>query len=131
MSYKDMVNNARRSGATKILSPTFFEWKKVNDMVVGKFLEASPIKSTLAEGEYNHYIFETDEGLFKFALGAATDKEAGVLMQSNHVYIITYQGKVEISGGRRVNKFTVEEILDLDETPPIEGAEPKKESKRS
>lgn len=118
MSYKQMMENAKRSGATKTLSPTFHEWKKTGQVLVGKFVASSPIKSTLSDGEYNHYLFESDEGLVKFALGGATDKEAGVLMIPGRVYVIEYQGKIDITSGRRVNKFDVSELMDLDETPP-------------
>ena len=118
MSYKQMMENAKRSGATKSLSPIFHEWKAKGQKLVGKYVASSPIASTLSEGSYNHYLFESDQGLVKFALGGATDKEAGVLMIPGRVYVIEYQGKVDISSGRRVNKFDVAELMDLDETPP-------------
>ena len=117
-----MMENAKRSGATKSLSPDFHEWKKTGQTLVGKFVASSPIKSTLSEDTYNHYLFETDEGLIKFALGGATDKEAGILMIPGRVYVVEYQGKIDISSGRRVNKFGVSELTDLDETPLEEGA---------
>lgn len=126
MSYKNILRNAKSSGATRTLSPTFHEWKAKGQIIVGKFVAASPIKSTLSEGEYNHYLFETDEGLVKFALGGATDKEAGILMISGRVYAIEYKGKEDISSGRRVNKFEVSELLDLDDTPPPGEEKPKK-----
>ncbi|GAG77216.1 unnamed protein product, partial [marine sediment metagenome] len=54
--------------------------------------------------------------LIKFAMGAATDKEAGILMEEGAVYAVTYKGKVKITGGRTVNKFLIEEV-NLTEIP--------------
>ena len=108
--YSDMAKAAKEAGALKALSPKYFEFKKAGTSIVGRFRGRAEVASSLSPGTYHQYLFDTDDGLIKVALGAATDKEAGVLMEENGFYQITFQGKVKISGGRSVNKFLIEEI---------------------
>jgi len=110
MNYKDMQKKAEKVKAIEDLTPTYFEFEKKGDEIVGRYKGRSPVKSSLGEGEYHQYLFETDDGLIKFAMGQSTDKEAGALMGVNGVYVVTFQGKQKISGGRSVNKFTIHKI---------------------
>lgn len=110
MNYKDMVKQAEKVGGAKLLSPIFKEWKKEGESVVGKLLAVAAVQSTLSTGNYNQYLFETDDGHVKFHMGAATDKEAGALMRVGGIYSITYRGEIRITKGRTVNKFEIVEI---------------------
>ncbi|GAI56426.1 unnamed protein product [marine sediment metagenome] len=66
--------------------------------------------SSLGGGEYNQYLFETDEGLVKFALGRSGDGEIGAVLEKGHVYQVEFLGQESISGGRKVNKFNCIEV---------------------
>ncbi|GAH37798.1 unnamed protein product, partial [marine sediment metagenome] len=55
------------------------------------------------------------------AFGRATDGEAGALMRIGLVYAVEYLGTDKISGGRRVNRFNIERILMVDESPTLSG----------
>lgn len=115
--YADMYKVAKEAGVTKEVSPTYHEFKKGGDVILGRFLGKAGVKSAFGTDEYNQYLFETDDGLIKCALGAATDKEAGLLLTVGAVYRIEFKGKEKITGGRQVNKFKIT-LVDLDEFVP-------------
>jgi hypothetical protein len=110
MKYSEMKKLAEKAKATVDLTPAFLEFKKAGDSVIGRLKNVSQVQSGLTEGHYNQYLFETDDGLVKCAVGAATDKEAGSMMVIGRVYSVEYRGKEKISGGRSVNKFKITEI---------------------
>ena len=111
MSYKDMYIEACGRGEVERVTPTYFEFVNKEDSLVGEMVSFSIIRSGLNEGEYNQYIFNTDDGLVKFALGGATDREVAPLLSRGCVYHIVYLGQEELKGGKRVNKFDVTRIL--------------------
>lgn len=110
MRYADMKKAAEKAGALKDLTPTFFQFKKKGDGFVGKFVSSSPVESGLSKGSYLQYLFETDSGLLKCALGAATDKELSAVLAQGHIYSVEFLSQEKISGGRSVNKFKIMEI---------------------
>jgi hypothetical protein len=110
MGYKEIYEKAKNEGQVKELTAQYKEWKQPNDIIVGKFISTNKVQSRLGGSEYNQYLFETDEGLIKFALGAITDHEALPLMKPGGIYAIEYQGKQQIQGGRQVNRFNVTEV---------------------
>jgi hypothetical protein len=110
MKYQDMFAEGRKVGAIKTLTPTYFSFEKPQDGFVGRFKGRSAVDSSLGGGQYHQYLFDTDDGLIKCAFGQATDKEAGAMMEVGRVYVIDYQGQVKITGGRSVNKFTIDLI---------------------
>ena len=114
MKYADMAAEATKQGALEELTPTYVEFSKKGDGVVGRLKAVSSVESGLSEGTYNQYLFDTDEGLIKCAFGRATDKEAGQLMTIGGVYQVDFQGKVTITGGRQVNKFQIDRIREED-----------------
>lgn len=115
MTYKALHEEAVKAKRTKQLTAEYREWKKAGDFVIGMLLAKNPVGSTLGEGTYAQYLFETDSGLVKCALGKATDNEAGAVMEIGKIYHIEFKGKVEISGGRRVNQFNVTRIITEEE----------------
>lgn len=133
MNYKELYKAAKKEGRTKDLTPTFIKFEKPGDTIIGKYKGASPVRSALSEGEYNQYIFETDEGLVKFHVGSATDKEIAAQLNAGNVYCVTFEESIKISGGRTVNKFKVEyiDLPFLDADPPLPDEPPltKKEQK--
>jgi len=120
MKYKEMYQEAQKVGGVKTLTPTYVEFEKKGDMIVGRFKGRGPVTSSLGGGEYYQYLFDSDDGLIKVALGQACDKEAGKLMEEGKVYKIEYLGQVKISGGRKVNKY---DIAIIDETSLSEEGE--------
>ncbi|KKN25063.1 hypothetical protein LCGC14_0888460 [marine sediment metagenome] len=110
MSYKEQLEAAKKEGLSKQISAKFVEWKEDGQHIVGRLIARIPVQSTLGSGTYNHYLFNTDEGLVKFALGKATDNEAGQVMGKNGVYSITFRGQEKISAGRKLNRFDIIEI---------------------
>lgn len=110
VDYKKLLEQARKKGAAKDLTPTFMEFKKEGDSVIGKFINFVAVKSSLSEGTYNQYLFEAENGPIKFHLGSATDGEIAGQMVSGRIYHVEYKGKVKLAGGHTVNKFKVLEI---------------------
>lgn len=119
MSYQDLYERAKREDRIADLTPTFHEWKKEGEFIVGEFVHKAEVTSSLGSGTYYQYLFRTDDGLVKFAVGQATDKEVGPSLVPGRVYAVEYRGQVKIAQGRKVNKFKVLEI-DTSETAAAE-----------
>lgn len=110
MSYKEQYTEAKKGKDVKALTAAYIEFKDKGVKVIGRLLARNSVQSTLGGGTYYQYLFDTDEGLVKFAMGRATDSEAGALMGRGGVYCIEFLGQEKISGGRKLNRFKVEEI---------------------
>lgn len=110
MNFAEMKKLADKAKAKIDMTPEFYQFKTKGDCVTGRLKSFSEVASGLTEGTYLQYMFETDAGLVKCALGKATDKEIGSLITIGRVYNIEFQGKEKISGGRSVNKFKIYEI---------------------
>lgn len=109
-TYKQMYDKAVKDKTVEQLTPEYMEWNKPDDQVIGMFVSRGVVESSGGGGQYYQYVFETDDGRVKFHMGRATDNDVGSSLTPGVVYCITFLGKEEISGGRRVNKFNVEEI---------------------
>jgi len=110
MSYKTLFEKASKDKTLQSLGAEYREWKKKGDTIIGRLLNKNPVPSRMGGGDYYQYLMDTDDGLVKFALGRATDGEAGSLMQIGGIYSVKYLGTEKISGGRNLNKFEVMEI---------------------
>jgi len=99
------------------LTPQWIAWEKKDQSILGKMMSFSHVDSTLGTGIYKQYLFDTDNGLVKFSLGTATDKELETILRIGYVYKITYHGQVKIKGGRKVNQFSVMATFGTDEIP--------------
>ena len=109
-TYKEMYEKAQKEHSLKQLTPVYQEWKKPNDRIIGSFISMGEVESSGGGGRYFQYVFATDDGNVKFHMGRAADNDVGASLTPGVIYAITYLGKEEISGGRRVNKFNVEEL---------------------
>ncbi len=109
-TYKQMYDKAVKDKAIKQLTPEYMEFNKPGIKVIGAFVSKGVVESSAGGGEYFQYVFETDDGRVKFHMGRATDSDVGKKLVEGMIYSITFEGKEEISAGRRVNKFNVEEI---------------------
>lgn len=112
MNFREMHEQAQKASTTRNLTPEYYEFEGAGCSIVGRLKGKAAVASSLSDGTYNQYLMETDEGLFKFHLGKATDTEAGVLMEVGQIYYIEFKGKEQIARGRTVNKFHVEQILE-------------------
>ena len=119
-SYRALYENSKKAKTVKSVTPEYFKWKKEGDQIIGAFISYSPVQSRLGDKEYNQYIFETDEGLVKFALGRSADNEVTPILGRGVVYAITFQGKESIAGGRSVNRFDIEEVGIADQVDETE-----------
>jgi hypothetical protein len=124
MEFKARYEAAKAEKKVKVLTPQWYAFENPGDAVLGKLLGTSPVQSGLGTGTYLQYLMLTDDGLVKFSLGAATDRELSAVLVVGGIYRVEYQGQTKIKGGRRVNKFGVEmleaadgEEPDLSETP--------------
>ena len=114
-TYSKMYDNAQKAKVVKQLTPTYHEWKKEGDKIIGAFITRTEVQSRLGGQSYNQYLFDTDDGLIKFALGRMADSELQDQFVKGGIYAIEYRGKEKIAGGRSVNRFSVEEIGSTDE----------------
>ena len=112
MSYTDEYKKAKESGALRQITAEYHEWKKEKDFIIGRFVHVNTVPGKRSDTVYNQYLFETDNGLIKFALGGATDNEAGAMMRKGEVYRVEFKGTEALGGGRRVNKFFIECLTD-------------------
>lgn len=111
-TYTELYEKAKAVGNVKDVTPTYYEFKAKGDKIIGAFLSISAVRSTLSDGEYNHYLFDTDTGLTKFFLGRAADKEFEPMLKVDAIYCIEFLGKEKISGKRTVNKYSMSVIDD-------------------
>jgi len=110
MGYFDQYKEAVKTKTGRKLTAKYIEWKDKGQQVVGKLLTKNEVSSSLGTGTYNQYMFDSDDGLVKVALGKAADGEAGALMVVGGVYAITFQGQEKLTGGRKINRFDVMEL---------------------
>lgn len=115
MKYSEMYQTRQQEGRIKDLTPEYITFEEKGDTLVGRLIGVTDVISTLNEGTYNQYLLETDDGMKKFAMGNATDKEMINTLIVGGIYAITYQGKEQLKGGRRVNKFSIESIPEFDD----------------
>jgi len=109
-TYEMMYQESLKTKNVKQLTAVYKKFEKVGDFVLGAFVARSSVSSSLGGGEYYQYLFETDDGLIKFALGKSGDGEIGAVLREGGIYRIEFKGQEDLTGGRRVNKFECLEI---------------------
>lgn len=110
MGFEELYKTAVKAKATKPLIPVLLRWETEGEYLVGRLINISDQQSTMGEGSYHMYVVESDNGLFKFSLGAVADANLENLLHVGKVYAFLYQGKEDLPGGRRVNRFEVFEV---------------------
>lgn len=121
MSYKEMYEVGKTEDSLISLSAQYIPFEKKGDSVLGRLLTRHEVSSQLGSKTYYQYLFDSDDGLIKFALGRATDNEIGTLLKQGGVYCIEYLGQEKLTGGRKVNRFDIKEIgapVSDDDMPP-------------
>lgn len=123
MDYEKMYQDAEKSKTTEEIVPTFKKFEKVDEYVVGAFIEEIEITSQNTGQTYKQYIFDTNEGRVKFHLGSNGDREIGSQFLKGAVYFVQFKGKEDIGHGQSVNKWNVKLVKARDDNfvpPPVE-----------
>jgi hypothetical protein len=115
-NFKKQYAAAKKADKLTVLTPTYVKWEKEGQQIVGAYVGQNTVVSSVGVGSYNQYLFETDDGLVKFALGSAADSEFAPVLAKGYVYSITYLGKEKIAKGRSVNRFNIEQV-DITDLP--------------
>jgi len=110
MNYQELWKAAEEEKTTVDITPQWVPWEAEGQYLIGRFRGSSEVSSSLGEGTYLQYLFNTDDGLVKFSLGRATDNELKTVMLPGGVYHIVYLGQVKVKGGRKVNQFKVQAL---------------------
>ena len=110
MSYEEQYKETKKSKALVNLTPEFVTFEKKGDYVLGRLISKNEVSSQLGTTTYTQYLFETDKGLIKFALGRATDNEINTLFTIGGVYRVEFLGKEDLAGGRKINRFNIEGV---------------------
>ena len=106
----DAYNAAVQEKAVRVVTPRYIEFKKQGDCIIGILKGITSVGSSRDESSYNQYLVDTDEGMAKFAMGSATDKEIQPLLKIGVLYAFTFKGKEKLDAKRSVNKFLVEAV---------------------
>ena len=117
--YQKQYDDAKKAGEVKSITPTYMEFKKAGDTIVGLLKGKTLVEGQKDGSTYSQYVVMTDKGLVKFALGRATDREIEPMLRNGHVYAFTFEEKVKLSGNRTVNKFKVVEFGEPEGPPDM------------
>lgn len=112
MNYQKLYDKAVKDKTAKPRTATYVKWDAAGHRIIGSFIGTQEVASRMGGEGYNQYLFDTDDGLVKFALGRNADHEIAPVLVEGGIYSIEYLGQEEISGGRKVNKFNVLELTE-------------------
>lgn len=120
MKYADIVKEARKNDALQPISSTFKkDWKK-GESFVGRLMSMTELTSDKFKSTYISYLFNTDEGNIKTALGAGVDQEVRPFMRCGQVFIVTSKGKVNTGKGNEMKVFDVVRVPEGEESGDTE-----------
>ena len=113
MGYKEAYEAAKKSKTLKDLKPEFKKWEEPGESIIGRFKHRIHITSTMSADGYEHYVFDTDDGVIKFPLSGYNDKEIGSQLIPGHVYYIEYKGKEKLAAGNEMKVFDAQEVKNV------------------
>lgn len=116
MKYEELYKESEKEGLIEDLEPEFVKWDKIGKTVLGRFKGATDIESSVGEGSYKQYLFETDDGAVKFQLGAVTDGSIFPQLVVDGIYRIKFKGQEKTQKGFNVNRFEVRAIKALEKS---------------
>ena len=111
MDYEAVYEKAREEGKVENMTPVYFRFDEPGVMFVGEYVGSNSVAGRLSDQGYNQYLFKTNDGLIKCAMGHVFDLEVGETLVKGDIYAIMYEGTEKLQGGKRVNKFKVEHII--------------------
>lgn len=112
MGYQEIYKESQKEGLVEDVRPEFVKMDEKGKVILGRYKGKTKVTSSMGPGEYNQYIFHTDEGLKKFSLGAAADGEVENIFEVDQVYRIEYLGKEKTGSGFMVNQFKIEHCIE-------------------
>lgn len=110
MSYLEKYQSAVDRGTLEPLTTDIKSWKEPGEQIVGVINAVKPFEGGKFENTCNQYILDTDSGLVSTVLGSSVDKQLEGKILINKCVVITYNGKVELDGGKQCNKFDIKVI---------------------
>lgn len=128
MNYKQQYEKAKRAGKVTNKTPRYIKFDKPNIEIIGAYLSVNTVPSRLGDKDYNQYLFDTDEGMVKFAMGKNADNEMKAVFYEGGIFAIKYLGQEKLNDGKHVNKFEVFELGSIDE--PNDLPKPSRKPKR-
>jgi len=113
-----MYTQAQKNGQTKPISSIFKkEWKNKEE-IIGRLISLAEITDPKFQKSYFSYLFNTDDGNIKTALGAGVDQEVRPFMKIGEIYWIQFTGLVDTGKGSPMKTFKVEHIV-TDQEPDL------------
>ena len=107
MGYQDFVNEQDQAHRPEEVTRNLIQWNDIGQTVIGKLLQVETFEGTKYDTTCLSYLIDTDDGLYSFLLGAATDKAIRAEELINHVIKVRFDGKLELGDTRRVNQFRI------------------------
>lgn len=110
MNYKDLLAKAEKAKTAKKVSIEVKRFEAEGETVLGRLVSVDSVESAQYDGDYNRYLFDTDDGKVAVSLGSSMDMlhKSGDMI--GKVYQITYKGKRKLNSGRTMNEYDVVEI---------------------
>ncbi len=115
-----MYEKAMEAGHVEVLNVRYMTWDESNQYIIGRFLSSDEVESKNGQSRYRMYLFDTDDGKVRFALGYKADTEIFPLMEVGQVYYVKYLGQIKLPSGRHLNQFEVKHILSVEDIPSNE-----------
>lgn len=109
-SYKEKYQKKKSSGTPLAITTRIINWKEPGEHLIGRLHDIRDFVGEKIKTKVNQYIIETDEGLFSCILGSATDKQIVDQVEIDDNIAITYDGQIDLDGGKRCNLFTIEKF---------------------
>lgn len=89
------------------VSVEFYQWEEERQVLVGRLIEWDTLESKDFDGNYNRYVFDTDDGLVGVICGTMFDTLVTEKDLKGKVLAVEYLGKKQLDGGKTVNRFKV------------------------
>ena len=110
MTFKELLAKAEKAKTVKKVSIEVKKFDAEGQTITGRLISVDVVESAKFDGDYNRYLFDTDEGKVAVSLGSSMDMlhKAGDMV--GRIYHITYKGKRKLDSGRTMNEYDVIEI---------------------
>ena len=122
MTYADQYKQATKRGDVRAISSVLKkEWKK-NEDLIGVLKSITPVHNVKLDSDYFSYLFSTDDGAIKCALGAGVDQDVKPFMRVGELYCVRFKGEVNTGKGNPMKVFEIMRVpSDLTEEVPEVG----------
>lgn len=122
MTYKDQYKQATKAGEVRSISSILKkEWNK-NEDLIGVLKSITPIHNEKLNSDYFSYLFSTDDGNIKCALGAGVDQDVKPFMRVGELYCIRFKGMQATGKGNDMKVFEVMRVpSDITDEQPETG----------